>query len=440
MKNIDQSLLYKIRLVWEYKDVLRNHCPPIHRIFSQSFRKSQLDAAKRIQDTECIRVAFFLPIPGMWKLDSLFQAMQKNPRYEPFIVVLPYSTYKGFSKAEIESTLSRTELFIKEKGYECVVPYNKVADQWIDVKKDYHPDVVFFCTPYKDSMPQYFVYHFQDVLTCYVQYSFCSLENSNVNYNLIFHNLVGIHFLESTIHQKMARKVARNKAVNTFVSGYPATEIFLDREYKPVNRWKIQRPTHKKVIWAPHHSIDYQNYVSIFLSIYDDMLHIAEKFKDEIQFVFKPHQTLKLKLQKIWGVEKTEEYYNKWATMENTQLVSDGYEDLFLTSDAMIHDCGSFTTEYLFTKKPVMYLCRSRDMTDKFNEFGVNAFNCHYHGYSVQDVESFLQEVVLDGKDPMKAQREDFFEAYLNPGDGLLPSQKIIQVIEKFAKGEVHLG
>ena len=437
MKNIDRSLLYKFRLVWEYKDVLRNHCPFVYRIFSQSFRKSQLEAARKLKDKECLRVAFLLPIPGMWKLDSVFQVMQKNPKYKPYIVILPYSTYKGYSEEEIESTLSRTERFVKEKGYEYVLPINKTTNQWMDIKKEYHPDIVFFCTPYKDSMSQYFVYHFQDVLTCYVQYSFCSLENSAVNYNLIFHNLVGIHFLESTVHQEMARKVARNKAVNTFVSGYPATEIFLDCDYKPANQWKIKHSNHKKVIWAPHHSIDYHNYVSTFLSISDDMIHIAEKYKDTLQFVFKPHQTLKLKLQQIWGVEKTEEYYNKWKSMENTQLISDGYEDLFLTSDAMIHDCGSFTTEYLFTKKPVLYLCRTEEMADKFNEFGVKAFNCHYKGSTIQKIESFLQDVVIAGNDPMKSQREQFFNEYLKPKDGILPSQKILQVIEQFIDGEI---
>ena len=147
--------------------------------------------------------------------------------------------------------------------------------------------------------------------------------------------------------------------------------------------------------------------------------------------MFKPHQVLKFKLQQLWGVDKTEDYYKRWDALENAQLVSDGYVDLFLTSDAMIHDCGSFTTEYLFTRKPVMYLCGNTDMTDKFNEFGINSFNCHYQGRSGEDIERFLKEVVLDGKDPMKQQREQFFEDYLKPKDGLLPSQKILKVIEE---------
>lgn len=432
MKNFDGSFLYKLRLIWSYKDVLRNHFPPVFKAYSKLFRQSQCDAARRLKNKERINVAFLLSIPGMWKLDSVYWKMKIHPKFHPYIIVFPYSTHKGFDNQEIENTLRRTEQYVKDKGYEYVVPFDKSTNKWLDVNKEYHPDIVFFCTPYKDSLPQYFIYNFRDVLTCYVQYSFCSLKNYNVNYDLIFHNLVGLHFLESSIHKAMAETHSRNKAINSIVTGYPATEIYLREDYCPKNLWKGAEVPLKKVIWAPHHSIEYHNYVSTFLMLCDDMVRIAEKYKGRIQFVFKPHQTLKLKLQKLWGEDKTEAYYGKWASMENTQLVSDGYEDLFLTSDAMIHDCGSFTTEYLFAKKPVMYLCKDADMTDKFNEFGVKAFECHYQGHGIEDIDLFLQDVVINGNDPMKARREQFFDECLKPKDGTLPSQKILDTIEQF--------
>ena len=81
-----------------------------------------------------------------------------------------------------------------------------------------------------------------------------------------------------------------------------------------------------------------------------------------------------------------------------------------------------------------MYLCSNSNMTDKFNEFGLNSFNQHYHGHDIADIEYFLNEVIIKGNDPMKTRREQFFECYLKPKDGLLPSQKIIQVIDNFIK------
>jgi CDP-glycerol glycerophosphotransferase (TagB/SpsB family) len=161
------------------------------------------------------------------------------------------------------------------------------------------------------------------------------------------------------------------------------------------------------------------------------MVALAEKYRDSIQFAFKPHQLLKFKLQKIWGEERTKNYYERWATMENTQLEETNYVDFFLTSDAMIHDCGSFTTEYLFVNKPVMYLTHDEHVAERFNPFGLKSFECHYRGSSVEEIERFLQRVVLEGDDPKRSSRDALFEKYLKPIDGLLPSQKIIKTIEQ---------
>jgi CDP-glycerol glycerophosphotransferase (TagB/SpsB family) len=239
--------------------------------------------------------------------------------------------------------------------------------------------------------------------------------------------------LETPIHKDLAFKYSRNKAANAVVSGYPETEVFLSKE-NAVDYWKPQPKPKKRVIYAPHHSVDFDNNAT-FMENGEAILALAEKYADDIQFVFKPHQLLKFKLQQIWGNEKTEEYYRRWESLGNTQLVSDGYVDIFLTSDALIHDCGSFTIEYLFTQNPVMYLCKTEDMSEKFNDFGIKAFNCHYHGHTVDDIERFLHEVVVGGNDSMKVERQQFYDNYLKPKDGMLPSQKILQIIENTILG-----
>lgn len=436
MKSFDKSPLLVLRLIWAYKDLLRNHFKPVSQLYIRRFRQSQIKAAQALRGKDVLDVAFMLTIPGMWKVDEVFKAMQKNPHYHPYMVLYPYSVYKGFDDDEILKTLERTRKYVEDKGYEYVIPYDEKKRKWIDLRKVAKPDIVFFSTPYKDSLPKYFVSSFRDTLTCYVAYAFNSLNMYRVNYDLLFHNIIGICFLETRLHQEFAAKYARNKGVNTVVTGYPATEVFLRNDYVPRNLWKQQDQTKKRVIYAPHHSIDNDDYPSVFLETCDDMLKLAEKYSGSIQFVFKPHQLLKFKLQQIWGNERTEDYYRRWDSLENARLVSDGYEDLFLTSDALIHDCGSFTTEYLFVKKPVMYLCRDTDMSDKFNEFGQRSFNCHYQGRTIEDVERFLSDVVVGGNDPMKEQREQFFDDYLKPEDGTLPSQKILQVIEDVIRGK----
>ena len=435
---IDDSFFYRLHIILAHKDVLRNHCRPIKQHFINRFRQSQLKAAHLLRNKQCLDVAFLLTIPSMWKLDPLFELMQKNPRYHPFVVIFPYSAYKGYNEDELRKMVEGARHFIERKGYEYVVKKKKKKNVWMDIKKTHRPDIVFFTTPYKDVFPQYFIYHFQDTLTCYLPYAFTSMDFYKINYDLMFHNLVGLFFQETDIHKDLAKKYGHVKGENAFVTGYPATEIYLDKSYIPNNPWKTQSRKKKKLIYAPHHSIE-TDHNSTFFAYCDKLLSLAEKYEEDIQIAFKPHPSLKIKLQKIWGTEKTELYYNRWASMENTQLVTDGYEDLFLTSDAMIHDCGSFTTEYLFTKKPVMYLCNDVDdmMTEKFNAFGKQSFEQHYRGHSVEDVENFIQNVVVKGDDPMRVQREQFYEEYLKPKDGILPSQKILDTIEQYINGNI---
>lgn len=432
MRSPDNSLSYRLRLLIAYHDLLRSKVPWITKRYMHTFRQRQLSAARSLKDKECIEVAFFLTIPGMWKADYLFRAMQTNSHYHPYVVIYPYSQYKGFEQSEIDETLERTRAFVEDKGYEYVVPYDSKKRRWQDVNRTLSPDIVFFASPYKDHLPQYFIYHFRDRLTCYIPYGFTNFSSLyHANYDLLFMNLVGCFFLETPVHRQLAEQYSRCKGVNAVVSGYPGTEVFLDPDYVPRNVWKPQATPKKRVIWAPHHSIEDTFALSTFLLYADDMVRLAEKYKERIQFVFKPHQLLKFKLQQQWGEQRVAEYYSYWQSMENTQLEESSYVDLFLTSDAMVHDSGSFTTEYLFTQKPVMFLVRSDAVRSKFSPLGAQMFDAHYHGHCADDIDRFLADVVLGANDPMAGIRQEVYDKNLGPIDGMLPSQKIISEIEK---------
>jgi hypothetical protein len=119
-----------------------------------------------------------------------------------------------------------------------------------------------------------------------------------------------------------------------------------------------------------------------------------------------------------------------WKNMPNTQLEEGYYTDLFKTSDAMIHDSCSFTAEYLYTLKPVMFTVKNEDIIKEWDPFGMMAFNLHYHGYNENEIENFIQQIVIDGNDPMCSERKAFFDAYLYPKDGIMPSEKIFKVLE----------
>ena len=313
-----KSFLYILKLLLVHRDLLRNHFPPVTRWYVRWFRKQQLAAAHRLKDKERLEVAFMLTIPGMWKGDYLFRRMQEDPRYHPYVVIYPYSEYKGFSREEVHKTLERTRQFVADKGFEYIIPYDERRHRWLDIKKKFHPDVVIFSAPYKDCQPKYNIPHFSNCLTSYIPYSLTVFRIYRENYWQLNINLVGLFFLESPLHLPLAKQYMRNNAENAVVTHFPGIEVFLDKQYQPKDVWKKQDKAKKRVIWAPHHTIEKGLSMSTMLVYCDYMLELAARYADSIQFVFKPHQLLKFKLQQLWGEKKTADYYNRWASMENT--------------------------------------------------------------------------------------------------------------------------
>ena len=151
------------------------------------------------------------------------------------------------------------------------------------------------------------------------------------------------------------------------------------------------------------------------------MLDLAQRYQEFIQVAFKPHPRLLTELyaHPEWGKQRTDDYYRLWSTMPNTQLELGQYVDLFMTSDAMIHDCASFVIEYLYTHKPVMFVSRNIDQllvgqTDLSRE----AFGQLYIGCDEREIIDFVDNVVLGEEDTMAPLREGFVQRRLLPRDG----------------------
>ena len=433
--NVESPLLYEFRILFHYPDVIRTHVPFLYRWWIKWARKRTLSGTRKLQGKDKLEVAFLLAVPGMWKLDYVFKAMQDSERYHPYVVIFPYTVYKNYSAEETEKTIRRTEEFVKTRGFEYIIPLDEKTGKWIDIKKTLNPDIVFFTYPYKDMERKFHAYHFVDRLTCYVSYGFTSMKLFKNNFDKLAINMAGCYFLETPIHKRFAEQYSHARGRNCYVTGYPGCEVYLREDYTPKEVWRKQEVTKKRIIWAPHHTIDGTFTVSTFLDVCDTMLEVAEKYADRVQFAFKPHQFLKFKLIEMWGADRTEEYYRRWKELLNCQLVEDDYTDLFIGSDAMMHDSCSFTTEYLYQRKPVMYLLKNNPQ-EVFNDFGIMSFEQHYHGRTREEIEHFIEDVVIAGNDPKKESREKFFQQYLGPYKGALPSENIMRIIEELIAGK----
>ena len=386
--------------------------------------KSQKRNINRLRSKDSIKVVFYAMNISMWNYQHLYDLMKQNSRFLLYIIISP-------------NCLSPKELRLKDalnlKKYfdeRCIsyVDCDSNGEVGINVRKDIAPDIVFYTQPYPSVMKQRdYCMNFQDKLICYYPYAFWS-ANGDWSYNKELHRIAWKLFYSTDLHYKDAKKYCLNHGRNVIVTGYPKTDDFLQKEH--TFEWKIKERNYKRLIWAPHFTLSASIAGTVprsnFLLMADLMVSLAIKYKDRLQIAFKPHPLLKRELYKLetWGKNRTDSYYNLWNTMPNTFVDEGEYIDLFMTSDGMVHDCSSFSIEYHYSQKPVMYVSQDIEAYKRMlNNFGKMAIDLHYIGKTKNDVIEFIEKQVFDGSDPLKEKRIKFYNDYLVPSHGMSVAQ-----------------
>lgn len=388
---------------------------------------------RKLKGKSIINVCFFVLDDSIWKYDGIYQLMMKHERFNPCLVVTPFMTFSETDRIEL---MEKTFSAFDNKGYHVFRSYDKNKDVWLDIMDVIKPDIIFYTNPYEAiNKKEYYIKKISNVLSCYISYGYM-LERYRWEYDLLFHNLLWLQFSESNENHIISSCLMRTKGTNNIVTGYPLYDTFCLKGIEK-DVWKIKDPTVKRIIWAPHHSIDKKG-ISNFISYFEVMFELAEKYKDRIQIAFKPHPLLIQKLYNWpdWGKERTDQYYQKWNDLENGQYEHGDYVDLFLASDAMIHDCMSFTIEYLYTLKPVLFLDRKFNKNGKgklkYNKTGLNSYKLHYHAYTSEDIYDFIEAVVCKGNDCLFEQRKDFFDQNLLPPNGKSVADNVMDILTNY--------
>ena len=383
---------------------------------------------KRVMANGKVRVVFLPMNCAMWRYGKIYRRMRDDPRFEPIIVTAPRIIQPKESFAREQRELVS---YFQSRGVQVMVGYDENRDQWIDLRA-LEPDVVFYTQPYDGLLPKELEYwHDLRSLVCYAPYSF-QFNKVGWNWDNALQNYAWRHYVSLPHHVELCRLFSRIRARNAVPVGY-----FFEEEYQDAladralldKTWRDDK--RKRVIWAPHHSIatGAEFKTSAFLEICDEMVRLREKYRDEIVFAFKPHPMLRDNLHQRWGKERTEAYYADWANAENSFLDDGAFIPLFAGSDAMIHCSGSFIVDYIYTGKPVQYVyCKDRNAPD-FGEIGDAALKAHYPAHGVDEIEQFIENVVLAGDDPMKKQREDVYQKYLKSPNGKTFSENVVEDI-----------
>lgn len=387
--------------------------------------------AKRIRKKKTIKVLFVIHTTSMWKVDSVYKSMKKHPRFEVEILISPNMSISD-DEARTKD-LNHLRSFFTERNYHYLELSDKKGNTLMDHIPDIY-DIIVYTMPWQGSTPKAldFIKNAGRILIC-CGYSCHSLTQS-WEYNKWLQNAAWLDFYENEITYRQSCKAKDNRGANSLVTGLPIMDDFSRKNYH--SPWKTQATPCKKIIWAPHWTITESSSVlpsySHFLEMADFMLAFAKANMGKIQFAFKPHPTLKRELYKHpnWGKEKTDTYYQSWHTGENTQIEEGEYVDLFMTSDAMVHDSCSFCCEYMLTGKPVLFMVKNEErQVSLLNEMGRSAFYAQYLGYSISDLEQFLEKQVMLSNDPKQAERDEVVAKYLSPPHGKTAAENIIQAI-----------
>lgn len=382
---------------------------------------------------EKIRVAFLTISAAEWQADSLYRELASDDRFECFVVIAPLVDRDRNSMLD---TYLQTSKSLGGCGYCIKQGYDVENDRFIGWDEmGGIPDVLIHLTSWYESVsPQLRLTSLPlRTLNIYIPYSMHtgdSKDSAHVIscvYNKDIVNMCYKVYADSPRDLNGYQQYGLLRGKNVVYSGYIKMDFFLeDKEYLPedvANTWKIPEgidaSSVKKVVIAPHHSL--MGYGGLqfatFAQNYYFWPYLAEKYKDKVAFIFKPHPNLRIRAveAKLFNsYEEYDAYIDRFASLPNVKVVQEAdYLDIFATSDAMVMDSVSFLAEYMYADKPLLFLTKKGQA---FSDLGEQLVSAYYttEGNNYVGIEQFLCDNVLKNEDWLKTKRREIYKKELD--------------------------
>lgn len=388
---------------------------------------------KKVQNGEKIKIAFLAISAAEWPAEKVYRLLESDERVECCVVVSPLADRDPESRRD---NYRQTFDFFRQNGYDVRGGYDEESDTcvlWPDLGG--MPDIVIHLTTWWDSLPNIYkvVFFPLSCINCYIPYGIYtanSIDGSYVRYHVYnkdFVNLMWKVYADSLRNLEGYQEYGFLQGRNAACSGYAKMDYFYDskkweeEEIKKI--WKIpsnkKAEDMKKIIIAPHHAI--LGYGGIKFSTFPMnaffLLYLAEKYRDSISFILKPHPNLRFRAveAKVFeSYEAYDAYLAKWDALPNARVVQEaGYLDIFATSDGMIMDSASFIAEYMYVNKPLLFLRRNGQAFNKLGEKLLQAYHLA-GGDNYTEIENFLQDIILKENDVKKDVREKIWKEELD--------------------------
>ena len=371
-----------------------------HSLLERFYSRS----VERIRRKGKIKIAFVTDHAACWCGDKLYNLFAQNPRFETTVF---------FCQNKAESTLEDAhhdlEQF-KSAGINVVAVFDSNAETLPQ-------DIIFFLRPYPVFFPECMQFEAltPQTLILYIPYAILTIPVGY--YNLVVFHIAWKIFFDTEFALRLLEEKCDARVPRGVVSGLPKLDTFFKDKSQISFAWKMARPDAKKIIWAPHWSMNFGVFYSTFQHNYKFMYEFA-KAHPETSWVVKPHPRLMVAAFETGifpSVAAYEEYLQAWNDLPNAQVFTGAYyQDIFATSDGMILDSLSFIAEYQYTHKPMIYMLNSEQ--EEFTELGKKILAASYivDGKNLEQIAAALQKIFIEGNDPLKSARQKVFDEELN--------------------------
>ena len=377
-----------------------------------AFWRMRRSIAKVARSNRPVRFGFYVVLSSMFQWRHVFELMMKDDRFAPFIVVTPRI---GWQVGDMEATIEKTySALVKEFGEKYVFRgyHDGIFDNHIEECDACAMMNLYSGLAERSFEVTYFALHGVPVFgSCY--YYDPGTVHSKEYYSMRSLKFVRKFFCSNLPEKKKFIKYQklREDTDRVEVSGCPKADAITHEDMHGASKRKI-------ILLAPHHSvvptIDSGLCIGNFLR-YKDFFQDLPKRYPEVDWIFRPHPHLRLNLinNLRWTENQWNDYINSFVSNPNAVYEDDGpYYESFRKSDAIIHDCCSFLSEYFYTGKPPCYILASeKAKKTQFDDSGLSIIDNTYQAYDESDITRFIEQVVIEGHDPMKEDRQSFARA-----------------------------
>ncbi len=246
----------------------------------------------------------------------------------------------------------------------------------------------------------------QGILSAYVHYGYPIISNDTMQFGLPdFHRFLWAYVAASDLHREMVVN-GPSAPFSVVVAGHPKLDSYLSPAPArgDVPHWpRAADSTRRRVIFAPHHTLDGTLNMATFAWSGAVMLDLARTNPD-VDFLLKPHPNLALAMERGGEGQRYGAWLRAWSGLANAATYDSGnYFDLFRTSDLLITDSGSFLAEYLPTGSPILRLMRPDGAP--MNRAGAALLPAFYTAANPGELRARFEDLVLRNNDPLAALR-----------------------------------